>query len=76
MHVREMVMIGGIFFYRTPCMLHDTRRKAEHSVTLWQRFPPLCTRLLLVVNTLTVFLSFCYVECELFAVFMKILFHD
>ena len=37
------------------------RRKAEHSVTLQQRFPPLCTRLLFVVNTLTVFLSFCYI---------------
>ena len=30
-------------------------------MTLWQRFPPLCTRLLFVVNTLTVFLSFCYI---------------
>ena len=36
------------------------RRKAEHSVTL-RRFPPLCTRLLFAVNTLTVFLSFCYI---------------
>ena len=69
-----VISIGGIFFfYRTLCMLHDTRRKAEHSVTLWQPFPPFCTRLLFVVNTLTVFLSFCYSECELFAVFIKIL---
>ena len=30
-------------------------------MTLKQRFPPLCTRLLFVVNTLTVFLSFCYI---------------
>ena len=43
-------------------------------MTLYQRFSPLCTRLLFVVNTLTVFLSFWYIECELFAVFMKILF--
>ena len=57
-------------------MLHDTRRKAEHSVTLKQPFPPLCTRILLVVNTLRVFLSFCYIECELFAVFIKILFDN
>ena len=27
------ISIGGIF-YRTLCMLHDTRRKSEHSVTL------------------------------------------
>ena len=54
-------------------MLHDTRRKSEHSVTLWQEFPPLCTRILFVVNTLTVFLSFCYIECNLFAVFINIL---
>ena len=76
MHVIEMLSIGGIFFYRTLCMLHETRRIAEHSVTLQQRFPPLCTRLLFVVNTLKVFLSFCYIECELFAVFIKILFDN
>ena len=63
-----------LYIYRSLCMLHGTRRKAEHSVTLQQRFPPLCKRLLFVVNTLTVFLSFCYIECELFAVFIKILF--
>ena len=62
------------FFYRTLCMLHDTQRKSEHSLTL--RFPPLCTRILFVVNTLTVFLSFCYIECKLFAVFIKILFNN
>ena len=39
-------------------------------MTLLQGFPPLCARLLFVVNRLTVFLSFCYIECELFAVFM------
>ena len=49
------------FFYRTLCMLHDTQRKPQNSVILWQLFPPLCTRLLFVVNTLTVFLSFCYI---------------
>ena len=27
-----VISIGGIFFYRTLCMLHDTQRKAEHSV--------------------------------------------
>ena len=71
-----VISIGGFLFYRTLCMLHDTRRKAEHSVTLLQRFPPLCARLLFVVNTLTVFLSFCYIECQLFAVFVKILFDN
>ena len=34
------------------------------------------TRFLFVVNTLTVFLSFCYIECELFALFIKILFDN
>ena len=44
MHVSEMVMNIACmecsnlsrwdFFYRTLCMLHDTQRKAEHSVTL------------------------------------------
>ena len=30
-----VISIGGIFFiHRTLCMLHDTRRKAEHSVSL------------------------------------------
>ena len=71
-----IISINGIFFYRMLCILHDTRRKAEHSVTLLQRFPPLCSRLLFVVNTRTVFLSFCYIECELFAVFIKILFDN
>ena len=54
-------------------MLHDTQWKAEHSVlkTLYQQFLPLCTRHLFVVNTLTVFLSFCYSECELFTVFIN-----
>ena len=28
------ISIGGIFSYRTFCILHDTRRKSEHSVTL------------------------------------------
>ena len=35
-----------------------------------------CTRLLFVVNTLTVLLCFCYIGCELFAVFIKILFDN
>ena len=44
MHVSQMVMNIACmecsnlsrwdFFYRTLCMLHDTRKKAEHSVTL------------------------------------------
>ena len=63
-----------VFIERFVCCM--TRRKAEHSVTLWQRCTPLCTRRLFVVNTLTVFLSFCYIECELFAVFIKILFDN
>ena len=42
-------------------MLHNARRNSELSVTSKQRFPPLCTRLLFIVNTLTVFLSFCYI---------------
>ena len=65
-----------LFLYRKLCILRDTRRKAEHSVTLLQRFHPLCASLLFVLNRLTVFLSFCYIECELFAVFMKILFDN
>ena len=68
-----VISVGGIFLYRMLCMSQDTRRKVEHSVTLWQQFPLLCTRLLFVVNTLTMFLSFCYIECKLFAVFIKIL---
>ena len=52
-------------------MLHDKRRKTEPSVSLQQRFPPLCTRVLFVVNTPTVVLRFYYIECELFAVFYK-----
>ena len=81
MPVSEMVMINVVisrwdFFYRSLCMLHDTRKKAEHLVTLQPRLPPLCTKLLFVVNTLTVFLSFCYIECELFAEFTKILFDN
>ena len=83
MHVSEMLVNTNIpcmkcsnlrrwdSFYRTLCMLHDTRRKAEHSVTLQQRFPPLCSRFLLVVNRPAVFLSFYHIECELFAVFIK-----
>ena len=53
-----VISIGGIFFYRTLCMLHDTRRNSEPSVTLKQRFPPLCTRLLFVVSTLMCFSVF------------------
>ena len=46
MHVSEIVMniacmecsnlssVGGFFFYWTFCMLHDTGRKVEHSMTL------------------------------------------
>ena len=29
-----VISTGGMFFYRTLCMLHDRQRKAEHSVTL------------------------------------------
>ena len=57
-------------------MLHNTRRNSELSVTSKQRFPPLCTRLLFIVNTLTVLLSFCNIESELFAVLIKILFDN
>ena len=71
-----VISVGGIFLYKMLCMSHDTRRKVEHSVTLWQQFPLLCTRLLFVVNTLTMFLSFCYIECKLFAVFIKIFFDN
>ena len=48
-----VISIGGIFFIECYicCM---TPRKAEHSVTLQQQFLPLCTRLLFVANTLTV----------------------
>ena len=35
-----------------------------------------CTKLLFLVNTLTVFPSFCSIECGLFAVFIKILFDN
>ena len=54
-----------------------------HKKTLSLQWPctgaaitPLCAKLLFVVNTLTVLLSFCYIECELFAVFIKILFDN
>ena len=43
-------------------------------MTLWQRFPSLCMKLLFVVNTLTEFLSFCHIECKLFAYLYKDLF--
>ena len=75
-HVRNVVISVGGIFYRTLCMLHNTRTKAEQSVTLKPWFPPLCTRVLFVVNTPAVFLSFYYIECELFAVFIKILFDN
>ena len=45
-HVWNVVSSVGGIFYRMLCMLHDTRRKPEHSVTLQQRFLPLCTRVL------------------------------
>ena len=48
------ISTGGFFFCRTLCMLHVTRRKSEHSVTWQQRLLPRCTRILFVVNTLTV----------------------
>ena len=33
--VRNVVIsVGGIFFKKTLCILHDIRRKAEHSLTL------------------------------------------
>ena len=57
-------------------MLHDAKKSwafsdlvAVISVTLHETF--VRTKL-----TLTVFLSFCYIECDLFAVFTKILFHN
>ena len=54
-------------------MLHGTRRKAAQAFSIKNLvvFPPLCTRCLFVINTLTVFLSFCYSECKLFAVFIN-----
>ena len=52
------------------CRTHEEKLSIQ---CLWKRFPPLRSRILFVVNTVTVFLSFCYIECELFAVFIKIL---
>ena len=61
MHVYVVMSIGGIFFYRTLCMLHHEKKLRIQFNTLQQRFPPLCMRLLFVVYRLTVFLSFRYI---------------
>ena len=66
MHVSEMVIydvvisIGGIFFYRTLCMLHD-EEKLSIQWPCSSDFYRFARVFWFVVNTLTVFLSFCYI---------------
>ena len=55
-----VISICGIFFYRTLCMLHD-EEKLSIQWLCSSDFRRFARVFLFVVNTLTVFLSFCYI---------------
>ena len=88
MHVSEIVMnrMHGMqwsqyvgFFYRTLCTLHDeknTEEKLSLQCPCSNDFRRFAWEFFFVVNTPTVVLSFYYIECELFAVFIKMLFNN
>ena len=55
-----VISIGGIFFYRTLCILHD-EEKLSIQWPCSSDFRRFARDFWFVVNTLTVFLSFCYI---------------
>ena len=58
------------------CMTHEVKLSILIQWPCSSDFHRFARDCCFVVNTLTVFLSFCYIECKLFAVFIKILFDN